>query len=250
MRPGEAVRPADSRRRTHRTRSRLTPTGEVPAGGREPWLCVGFDDGREAEGFQSAQMVVFPAFRIDAGVVAGGAGPWNSVFAPHGNFITAETAVGRVQRGRRARLPLTGPVRMPVRGSRLRCGARRRRRGWGAPRRPQCVGGVRCARDTCRARRRGGEGRPSRARLQRALRDARGVPALKWVGEVRTSEEAVPPDDAELLRPGDYSLRHDLVDEGFLLVMLGPAPAPLPGTPGVTLHALSCTWKKWHPVAA
>ncbi|MFI1050801.1 hypothetical protein ACH4U3_34395 [Streptomyces griseoruber] len=73
---------------------------------------------------------------------------------------------------------------------------------------------------------------------------------LKWVGEVRTSEEAVPPDDAELLRPGDYSLRHDLVDEGFLLVMLGPAPAPLPGTPGVTLHTLSCTWKKWHPVAA
>ncbi|AVH57539.1 MULTISPECIES: hypothetical protein [Streptomyces] len=46
---------------------------------------------------------------------------------------------------------------------------------------------------------------------------------LKWVSEVRTFEEAVPLDDPEILRPADYSLRHNLVDKGFLTVLLVPA---------------------------
>jgi len=43
---------------------------------------------------------------------------------------------------------------------------------------------------------------------------------LKWFSEVRTFEEAVPLDDLETPRSADYSLRHNLVNKGFLAVLL------------------------------
>lgn len=43
---------------------------------------------------------------------------------------------------------------------------------------------------------------------------------LKWVGEVRLFEEAVPLDDPETLRPVHHSLRRNLIDKRFLSVLL------------------------------
>ncbi|MGW0581211.1 hypothetical protein ACWD25_35905 [Streptomyces sp. NPDC002920] len=45
---------------------------------------------------------------------------------------------------------------------------------------------------------------------------------LKWVSEVHIFEEAVPLEKPEILRPADYSLRHNLVNRGLFSVLLAP----------------------------